>query len=260
MAMKDNIATVSFLIIYLVIIWVFIIKILIENRKVIKEKGQVWNFLFIGYIFLAFGDIFHLGFRIYMFFANVPLDSDLAGNLFGYGYIITSITMTYLYIELFRAWRKIYGDHYSTSNKNFLYELIIDVAFIFRIVLLLNPYNHWFDYDPVWEFGFDFRILSALPLYLIGIITVGLLFKDSRAEMQKSTGINPDWNKANNKVSIWLIVSYAFYSITTFLVIYIPIAGMAMVPKTIAYLVALYYHYKYILKNKDNSIEKGDKN
>jgi hypothetical protein len=231
-----------------VVIWAFLIWILIENRSKIKERNKVWKLIFIGYFFLAFGDIFHLGFRIFMFFAGIDIESELAGNLFGYGFIITSITMTYLYIELFRAWKEIYGSIYSTTNRILLFELIIDVAFILRIVLLLNPYNHWFDVDPVWEFGFDFRILSAIPFYIIGLIAVGLLLKDSLAEKRNPTGINQDWNEGNYKASIWFIISYAFYSITTFLVIYIPATGMAMLPKTIAYLVALYYHYKYLFK------------
>jgi hypothetical protein len=251
MAMKDNFGTVSFLIIYLVVIWAFLIKIIIENRNNLKNKGDVWKLVFLGYFLLALGDIAHLGFRIYMFFAQTPIESELASNLFGYGYIITSITMTCLYIALFEAWKLLYASKYSTKKMTRLYELVIFLSMIFRVVLLLLPWNHWFDINPVWEFGFDFRIISAVPFYIIGAITIGLLLKDSIAEKKSPTNINSEWNEGNYKASIWFIISFIFYSITTFLIIYIPITGMFMVPKTVAYLFALYYHYKYLLKKKD---------
>ncbi|MFX0148321.1 MAG: hypothetical protein ACFE8E_11330 [Candidatus Hodarchaeota archaeon] len=250
MPMEDNWGTISFLIFYLAFIWIFLALAIIKGLRshTLNQKSSVWKWTFLSYFFLAFGDVFHLGFRIFLFLAEVPLESELFKLLLGIGYVVTGVTMTYFYIALLHAWSKLYGEKYSSPSKIKLYLGISYVAFITRIILILLPYNHWFDYIPPLDFGFDFRIITSIPLYVIGFITVGLLFKDSKAEKNEFTGINININKANYMASIWFIVSFACYSITLFGVVYISLLGLFMIPKTVAYLVALYYHYKYLLK------------
>ena len=81
-------------------------------------------------------------------------------------------------------------------------------------------------------------------------MTVGLMYKSSKAEAQNPSGINLDWNKGNYKASLWFAVSFICYTITLVTVVYISLTGLFMIPKTIAYLIALYYHYKYLLNKK----------
>jgi len=246
--MQDNWGTISFLIFYLAFIWILLILAIIKNLKNprLKQQSGVWKWTFLAYFFLGFGDIFHLGFRIYLFLANIPLDSALTRNLLGIGYTITSITMTYFYVAFLHAWSKQYGKKYSTPSKIKFYISIVYIAFIIRIFLIFLPYNHWFDFEPPLDFGFDFRIITSLPLYVIGFIAVGLIYMDSNAERKEFTGINVNVNKANYLASLWFMVSFICYSVTLFAVVYIPLTGLFMIPKTIAYLVALYYHYKYL--------------
>lgn len=250
MPMQDNWGTISFLIFYLAFIWIFLFIIIIKNlkNKTFKQKSSVWKWIFLAYFLLAFGDIFHLGFRIYLFLANIEFNSDLTKLLLGTGYVITGITMTYFYIAFLHAWSKLYGNKYSKPSSIKTYFAIAYLAFIIRILLILLPYNHYFDFDPPLDFGFDFGIITSIPLYVIGFITIGLMFKSSKAEKNEFTGINININKANYIASVWFIVSFICYSFTTFLVVYFPLTGMFMIPKTVAYLIALYYHYKYVLK------------
>jgi hypothetical protein len=65
--------------------------------------------------------------------------------------------------------------------------------------------------------------------------------------MKNPTGINVKLNVGNYKAAIWFLVSYATYSVTLFLVAIYPLTGMFMIPKTIAYVIAFFYHYKNLL-------------
>lgn len=252
MIMQDNLGSISFMISYLVIIWIFLIKLIIKNgsKGAFKKRNLAWKWIFLAYFLLAFGDMFHLGFRIYNYFAGLSVGNSFYMISLGLGYIISGLTMTYFYIAIFHAWVFIYRKNHSTSNKIKIITVTLYVAFLFRVILTLLPYNHWFEGDGAVDFGFDFRLISSIPIYIIGIISVGLLFKDSLSELRESTGIDYQLNRSNFIASIWYIISFITYSITIFFVAIFPLTGLFMIPKTIAYLVAFYYHYKFLLNRE----------
>ena len=252
MLMQDNMGSIGFMIIYLVIIWIFLIKLVIQNAKdgKFKKHNNAWKWIFAAYFLLGFGDLFHLGFRIYNYFRGFTVGDPFYMITLGLGYIISGLTMTYFYIATFHAWSYSYGKSYSTPAKIKFFTIILYVAFILRVILILLPYNHWFEGDGTIDFGFNFRWITAIPIYIIGIISVYLLFKDSRSEMKENKGIDPQLNSGNFHASIWYMVSYVTYSITLFLVAIFPLTGLFMIPKTIAYLVAFFYHYKTMLNRE----------
>ncbi|MFX1357281.1 MAG: hypothetical protein ACFFA8_08330 [Promethearchaeota archaeon] len=245
MQMQDNMGSIVFILAYLIIIWIFLLKLLIQRK--FKNKDKAWKWTFMAYFLLGFGDLFHLGFRIYVFFAGLAPDDPFTDLAIGSGYIISGLTMTYFYIAIFHSWVFIYGEKYSTPSKIKNFTIILYSAFLIRIILIFLPFNHWFEGDATVDFGFDFRIITAIPIYVIGIISVYLLFRDSRSERNEFTGINIDRNRGNFMASIWFVISYISYSFTLFLVAIIPLTGLFMIPKTIAYLVAFFYHYKNML-------------
>jgi len=249
MQVPDNLYSVIFMGTYLVIIWVFLIKLIIQNIKggKLKARDAAWKWNFLAYFLLGFGDLFHLGFRIYIFIAGYGPDDHFTNLFIGLGYIISGLTMTYFYIAVFHGWAKTYGTTYSTPKKIKLYTVIIYIAFILRFILMMLPYNRWYEGDATVDFGFDFRIITAIPLYIIGILAVFLLFSHSRAEAKDLKGIDPIRNKGNFYASIWFLVSYITYTITLLLVAIYPLTGLFMIPKTIAYLIAFFYHYKTML-------------
>jgi hypothetical protein len=245
--------SIGFMIFYLVIIWVFLIKILVDNLKngKFKSRNKTWKWTYAAYFLLGFGDLFHLGFRIFNYFAGFTEGHSFYMITLGLGYIISGLTMTYFYIAIFHAWSDTYGENYSDPSKIKMYTIILYSAFILRIILMFLPYNHWFEGDGTIDFGFDFRWITAIPIYIVGIISVYLLFKDSRNEMKAKKGIDPSLNRGNFNASIWFVISYITYSLTLFFVAIIPLMGLFMIPKTIAYLVAFFYHYKTLL-NREN--------
>ncbi|MFX0024222.1 MAG: hypothetical protein ACFE9S_17985 [Candidatus Hermodarchaeota archaeon] len=253
MLMQDNMGSIGFMIFYLVIIWIFLIKLIINNARggKFKSRNIAWKWIFIAFFLLGFGDLFHLGFRIFNYFAGFSDGDPFYMITLGLGYIISGLTMTYFYVAVFHAWASIYGETYSTPSKIRMFTIILYIAFIARVILMFLPFNHWFEGSGTVDFGFDFRWITAIPIYIVGIISVFLLFKDSRIEMKEQKGIDPQINRGNFHASIWYIVSYVSYSITLFLVAIFPLTGLFMIPKTIAYLVAFFYHYKTIL-NREN--------
>lgn len=140
-----------------------------------------------------------------------------------------------------------YGEHFSTPKQIHIYTIILYLAFITRLGLMLLPFNHWHEGDATIDFGFDFRIITSLPIYVIGILSVYLLYRDSKAKLETQSSNASGKDKANLNASIWYIISYISYTITMFFVSFIPLTGLFMIPKTIAYLVAFYFHYRYIL-------------
>lgn len=119
--------------------------------------------------------------------------------------------------------------------------------FALRIALVCVPWNHYFGGDSMDEIGFDFRIISAIPIIVIGIISVALLLNSTIKEKKQPSDINPKINKGNFNASIWYVVSYASYIPAVLFVAIYPMIGMLYIIKTIAYLMAFHYHYKNIL-------------
>jgi hypothetical protein len=244
---QDNLSSAIFMIVYISLIWIFLIILILKTKSSFKEKTGSWKWTFLAYFLLGFGDLFHLGFRIYIYFAGIGPDEPFTNITVPAGYIISGITMTYFYIAIFHAWSSLYGEKYSTPSKIKTYRIVLYLAFILRLILIALPYNRWYEGDATLDFGFDFRIITAIPIYIIGIISVLLLFNSSKAEKKDPTGIDSKINKGNFNAAIWFIVSYVSYSITLFLVALFPLTGMFMIPKTIAYLIAFFYHYRTML-------------
>jgi hypothetical protein len=247
MQFQDNLGSIIFIIIYLSIIWFFLIKLILQNYQKFKARTKEWKWIFVAYFLLGFGDLFHLGFRIYIFFAGLGPDTHFTNLTIGMGYIISGITMTYFYIAIFHAWISMYGKQFSDPKKIRIYTIILYLAFITRLGLMTLPFNHWYEGDATIDFGFDFRIITSLPIYVIGILSVYLLYRDSKAKLKTQSSNASGKDKANLNASIWYVISYISYSITMFFVSFIPLTGLFMIPKTIAYLVAFYFHYRYIL-------------
>lgn len=252
--MADNLFSIFLMIFYLAAIWIGVIITLFKNIKnnSWKHRDSIWKLIFICYLLLGVGDMCHLGFRVFLFFTGMSTEIQLTTFLLGTGYIISSILLTGYFVLLFHVWEKMYGKKYSTPSKIKKFLIIIYVTFLIRIVLVFLPYNQWYGYDPTFDLGIDFGMITNIPFYIIGIITLVISLKDSRAEKKqgKSSDIDPKRNKAVYNASIWLIITYICLSFTVFFSAMNSLFGMFMLPLTIAYLIAYYYHYRFILNRK----------
>lgn len=177
------------------------------------EKGSLVRKFGLMAIILGAGDAFHLVPR-----AIALWTTGLAANAaaLGIGKLITSITMTVFYVILYYIWR----ERYQKTN-----VVALDVSMwalaAARVVLCALPQNDWLSANPPLLFG----ILRNIPFAIMGILLIVLFAREAK--------------RVNDGVFRWMwlaiTLSFAFYLPVVLLADQIPMIGMLMIPKTLAY-------------------------
>ena len=177
------------------------------------EKGSIIRNFGLMAIVLGAGDAFHLIPRVYALWTT-GLEANAA--LLGAGKLTTSITMTVFYLILYYIWR----DRYQIQGRRGLSALIWGLA-IARAVLCALPQNEWFSANPPLLWG----VVRNIPFAVMGVILI-VLFAVEAA-------------KANDRVfrCMWLAIalSFGFYLPVVLFADRMPMLGMLMIPKTLAY-------------------------
>lgn len=162
---------------------------------------------------LGFGDAFHLVPRVYALWTT-----GLAGNAaaLGIGKLITSITMTIFYLILYYIWR----ERYQITGRKAL-TVAMWVLTLARIALCAFPQNQWLSYPQPLLWG----ILRNIPFAIMGVMLILLFAREAK--------------QANDRVFrfMWLAItlSFLFYIPVVLFAEQIPMLGMLMIPKTLAY-------------------------
>ena len=211
---------ISFNIVYLIIIYIFVILMTIR-LDITREKNITKRFV-LAFFLLALGDTGHVGFRVIAF-----LNGGLENNslLVGFGALSTAITITIFYLILLDIWRIEF-----TKPKDFIYYGLIIVGII-RFAIMAFPQNDWGRVVPI----FEWSLLRNIPLMIIGLTVAYFMIRDGLKER--------DYRYRN--FGIWILVSFLFYLPVILFVQIVPIIGMLMIPKTIAYLVMAWLSFKY---------------
>lgn len=253
--MIDNLGSVIFNLAYLGTIWAAIVIVLV---KAPAEKTPEWKWVFGAFLLLGFGDIFHLVTRTIVFVAGLQYADPAAIYaeqatiyLLGVGLVMTSITVQVFYLGMYMYWRAGEVRRLEAMNKTeedprlFKLDITAVAATIFRVVLIMYPQNRW----GAQVEGYNLvRLLTNVPLYVIGIECLVLFYQRARATGHDDIpGFAPADRKMVKNSAHWILVSYACYSLTLFLSPVNAYFGMAMIPKTVAYLVVLWYFYKGLL-------------
>ncbi len=164
-------------------------------------------------IILGSADAFHLVPR-----AIALWTTGLAANAsaLGIGKLITSITMTVFYVILYYIWRARY-------HKSGLVALDVSMwaLAVVRVVLCALPQNDWLSANP----PLFFAILRNVPFAMMGILMIVLFAREAK--------------RGSDDVFRWMwlaiTLSFAFYLPVVLLADQIPMIGMLMIPKTLAY-------------------------
>lgn len=189
---------------------------------IVKSQGSKQYRLFgIMAVVLGLGDAFHLVPRAVALCTSGLENFTVA---LGIGKFITSITMTVFYIILYYIWRV----RYNIKDKN-IYTILVYGMAIIRIVLCLFPQNAWTIENSPLSWG----IYRNIPFTIMGIIIVYLFYKNSREE-------NDELFK-----NMWLtiVISFGFYLPVVLFADIVPIIGMLMIPKTLAYVWTVWIGY-----------------
>lgn len=164
-------------------------------------------------ILLGVGDSFHLVPRMYALWTT-GLEAN--ASALGIGKFITSITMTIFYLILYYIWR----ERYQINGRNSLTQTMW-VLTALRIILCLFPQNEWLNYNQPVLWG----VIRNVPFAIMGILIIIIFAQEAK--------------KANDAVFkyMWLAVtlSFALYMPVVLFGTTMPLIGMLMIPKTLAY-------------------------
>lgn len=182
---------------------------------ILKGKEKFFKLFGVMAVVLSTGDSFHLIPRVYAL-----LTTGLEENAFmlGLGKLITSITMTFFYVILYFILELVW----KPNNKmKIISRSLLILLSATRIVLCAFPQNDWFSYEGNLLWG----ILRNIPFALIGIGIIIICFV-----IAKQTK-----DKYYNLMALMVILSFGFYIPVVLFSAKLPIIGVLMIPKTLAY-------------------------
>lgn len=162
---------------------------------------------------LGAGDSFHLIPRSYALWTT-GLEANAAA--LGIGKLITSITMTIFYLILYYVWR----DRYQIKGRKSLTAAMWTLSAL-RIALCMLPQNQWLTYRQPLFFG----VLRNIPFAIMGVIIIVIFAQEAK--------------KADDAVFRFMPLavglSFGFYLPVVLFSGILPVIGMLMIPKTMAY-------------------------
>lgn len=164
-------------------------------------------------VILGAGDSFHLIPRMYALWTTGLEANAIA---LGIGKWITSVTMTIFYLILYYIWKK----RYNISGRKRL-DITMWTLTIVRIVLCMLPQNDWLNFNQPLLWG----ILRNIPFAIMGIIIIALFAQEIKKSRDTIFSFMP----------LAIGLSFGFYVPVVLLASVVPLLGMLMIPKTLAY-------------------------
>lgn len=230
---------ISFNILYLFVVWGLVIAMIRRRPAVPPENKKAADLVLWAFVLLAIGDTGHVGFRV-LAFASGSLDTQINVlgrqiGLVGLGALSTAITVTIFYLLMLELWRVRFNKHYGW------YEYFLIGLVILRFVLLASPANDWNSVVPPQPWS----TLRNLPFTILGLSVAYIMLRDA--------------TKAKDSAFQWIggmiLLSYAMYIPVILFVQQVPMIGMLMIPKTMAYLAIGFIAYYSLYRNPVREME-----
>ena len=210
---------ITFNVVYLIVVWGLVIAMIRRQPDVPEEDKPVTSLFIWAFALLALGDTGHVGFRV-LAYASGNLEStiSIAGRevgLVGLGAMATAFTVTIFYALMLVIWHRRYDQPYGWFGG------LLFAAAAARLVIMLFPANEWNNTVPPQPWS----LIRNIPLMIQGLGVAYLILRDSR-----KVGDRPfTW------IGVMILLSYAFYIPVILFVQQMPMIGMLMIPKTMAY-------------------------
>lgn len=205
--MPQAIAETVFDVLYLSFALIAGLTMLIKGNDSLVKKAGLMAAL------LGAGDSFHLVPRAYALW-TAGLEANAAA--LGIGKFITSITMTVFYLILYYIWR----DRYQIKDRKSLTGAMWILA-ILRIAFCLFPQNQWLTYRQPLLFG----VLRNIPFAIMGIVIIIIFVQETKKAKDSVFRFMP----------LAVTLSFGFYLPVVLFSGVVPIVGVLMIPKTLAY-------------------------
>jgi hypothetical protein len=198
-----------------------------------SSKGSLVRRFAVMAVVLGAGDAFHLIPRSYALLTT-GLENHAAS--LGVGKLITSLTMTVFYVMLFETWKQRYEMKNSKGVSFTIYSLAVA-----RIGLSLMPQNDWLSPNAPVLWG----IYRNLPFALMGLIIIVLFYKETRR-----TDDRIFWS-----MPLAIALSFAFYVPVVLWADQMPLLGILMIPKTLAYVWVVMMGYSLYKRQGQNPLK-----
>ncbi len=210
---------------YLLIVWGLALDMAVRyfRREVSSPPTAVW--IMISIFTLALGDSFHLVPRIYRTLIGPASAPPWVADGIALGLFLSSVTLSFVYFFwLIYAARKF--DLAWGAGMWFL-----TLVFFLRLILLLFPQNQWGGEPNAWKF------YRNVPFTIQGIGIVWLFLRYAGEHP-------PHIARAFRIAGYAIIASFAFYIGTLVGTLWHPAFGSLMLPKIVAYVVAVVQLYR----------------
>jgi len=213
---------ITFSIIYLIYISIIVV-LMSRNLKNVNED-EILNakYIRLAFISLFIGDLGHVGIRL------ITLLSDSDYGIFGFGVLLETIGLIFLFLFYTNAWRI----HFNKKN-SLIFKILIGIGLVGLIILAL-PQNQW-DSEPI---SYEWSILRNIPWLLQGSILAILIIRDAKVENDRLL----------IRIGILILISYFFYMPVILFVSFEPMLGILMIPGTMIYMLWQYASYKRFFK------------
>jgi hypothetical protein len=211
----------SFNIVYLVVVW-WIVLLMWQRRGLVAASDlKTADLMMLAFFFLGLGDIGHVGFRLVAFaLGGLETSVQLLGRrlmLAPMGSLATAVTFTLFYVAMLMIWKERFKKKYG-----FLAWCGFALAAA-RFLIMTSPANNWNSL----EVPQDWSVIRNVPLMLMQLIAAFLFMRDALASK----------DGLFIRISALILVSFACYVPAVLLRDRVPLIGMLMIPKTIAYLI-----------------------
>lgn len=216
---------------YLLVIWVLVVVMWQQREQVAPAQRPLATLFITAFALLAFGDTGHVGFRVWAYASPDGLETMVSVAqqqiaLVGIGSFATAVTVTLFYMLVAVIWQRRFQKSYGWFG-----WLLLIIGAI-RLIMLLLPANRWDSPVPVQPYS----TIRNLPLIVQGLGVAFLILRDAAQAHDRTYTL----------VGIMILASYAFYLPVIFFVQQIPMLGMLMIPKTLAYVaIALIAYQAY---------------
>ena len=213
---------------YLIAVWTLVVLMARHQDRVVPENRAVAKRVMWAFALLALGDTGHVGFRVLAYALGgleaQPIVLGIPISLVGLGALATAITVTFFYMLMIDIWRLRFSKPLGVLGWFLL------AMGVFRLIIMLFPQNEWSSIVPPQPWG----LIRNLPLMIMGLGVMALILRDAY--------------RTNDRPFKWIgwciLGSYAFYTPVILFVAEVPMLGMLMIPKTLAYIAIAVIAYR----------------
>jgi hypothetical protein len=218
---------IVFNIAYLAAIWTLVMIMFRRYDRTAPGSRPVARWILVAFALLALGDTGHVGLRVVAYaLGDLGTTFVLLGErllLIGVGSFATAVTVTLFYGFMLLAWRARFHQRLGW------FEWLLVAAAAVRLCILFFPQNGW--NNP--QTPYAWSLYRNFPLVVQGLGLAYLIFRDAL--------------KQHDRTFLWIagmiLVSYICYAPVILFVNRIPLLGMLMMPKTLAYLAVAFIAY-----------------